>query len=453
VSSWSDRDIKKIQLTASELEASDYRTAVLAPTPEIATRFEEYVKTTYDTQTLAADATRHLTPTEIEKRFGISSMRRLCHTEQTYFNLKYEDTLQRAIQIATGIDHLFSNHSVSYAYQYRGGELFRLLVHFALEEHGRYNVWDAFSPFNNTVMFSTHLTNQWDTYTTVSYEDIEQNARKQTKDYITEFTAEKKRFSHGESITNHSNIFLKKLLNQMDNLRSLIKNEYPRDLSKKLWAVSAQEINEIINRQKARSISASQALCAESNYIFFPLQLPAESRLTVFSPEYYNQKWIVEYLSRSIPYGMKVLVKQHPNHIGQQSPRWIQNLSNIDNIEFVHPELNAHYAIKHADSVVVTNNTVGFETLFYETPLVVLGQAFYRETPAVYPVETLSSLDEIIANAVGTAIDERKRIASIHSLRSAVYDVSGTVGSQDRAEDRVGGLLKFISSIDSSDII
>jgi capsule polysaccharide modification protein KpsS len=177
--------------------------------------------------------------------------------------------------------------------------------------------------------------------------------------------------------------------------------------------------------------------------VFFPLQYPEESRLTVFSPEFFDQEWIIEYLSRSVPDSVGVFIKQHPNHVGQQSPLWIRRLSQLPNVQFLSPELNVHEIIADAEAVVVTNNTVGFEALFYSTPLIVLGQAFYQDTPAVRTVDILGDLRSVVANAMQDGVLEKDCVASIHSLREAVFNVERYGSIERHASGTASGILGF----------
>jgi hypothetical protein len=116
-------------------------------------------------------------------------------------------------------------------------------------------------------------------------------------------------------------------------------------------------------------------------------------------------------------------------------------------VQFLNPELNTHYAIQHAEATIVTNNTVGFEALFYSSPLIILGHAFYSETPAAKTVGHIDSVAETLSTHIGTKITEEERLSSIYSLKNAVYDVPDRENVEESARGRAAALLEFIDDM------
>lgn len=430
--SWSTADIRVRSTIAEHLEENDLRTAVLTPTPDSENRVGDGPTATFNVESLSAGDS--LDPDEIEDRFCIPSTKFLCHTEQTYFNLDYDSVLERARTTAAGIDRLFSEHDFNFAFQARGGELYRLLAHYAIKRNGGTSVWWAFSPFEDTTAFSTHLDNTWDAYETTPYDRMNEDERQSTRDFMQTFRSKGGHYTH--RMTPDSNENTGTLQSLIDRAADTVFPKYPRHLPASLMASIKQVINRRINEFRYPSPADSKQQCETNDYVFFPLQLPAESRLTIYSPEYYRQNWILEYLSRSVPHEIAIFVKQHPNHVGKQSPVWIDRLSRLPGVEFINPHTTAHHVIEHAEATVVTNNTVGFESLFYSTPLIVLGNAFYDNTPAVYRVGELHDLKHVIRTAIDKGVSDEARIASVFSLRQSVFDVPPT----DDFEEFVSGI-------------
>ncbi|MFB6197449.1 MAG: hypothetical protein ABEI52_04165, partial [Halobacteriaceae archaeon] len=165
--------------------------------------------------------------------------------------------------------------------------------------------------------------------------------------------------------------------------------------------------------------SESRKRCENDRFVFFPLQYPIESRLTTISPEFFDQRFVIEYLARILPHDVHLFVKQHPNHVGYQSPKLLLEISNRHNVRFLHPDMNTHEVIENADLVTVINNTVGFEAIYHRVPLLVLGTAFYEQVPAATNVDDLSELPELIAENIGETTPEETTIESIYSLQKA----------------------------------
>jgi hypothetical protein len=266
--------------------------------------------------------------------------------------------------------------------------------------------------------------------------------RESVRQYMEQFRKDKKQYSY-DGFGSDSESIYERVRTFGSTAKQIVFPDHPRHLPTRIRVRISRAVNNNINQRITPSLDQSRRLCKTSKYVFFPLQYPEESRLTVFSPEFFDQKWIIEYLSRSVPDETSVFVKQHPNHVGQQSPLWIRRLSQIQNVQFLCPELNAHEIISESEATVVTNNTVGFEALFYSTPLVVLGQAFYRDTPAVRTVDTLSNLRSAVTATIRGDVSEEDRVASIHSLREAVFDVERYGSIERHASGAASGILAF----------
>lgn len=437
VTSWSKFDVRTQRSIARELEQKGYSTAILTPTASTAAVAGSTPTRTFNLESI--DTETVLTPSEIESRFDIPSFRHLCQTEIAYFHLNYDQATERAVSIASGVDKLFSDHEFSYSLQGRGGELFRLLVHAKMREQGNNNIWNTFSPFDETVAFSTEIDAVWDTYRTIPYTDIPASERESIEEYITGFRSQKKRYSHDTPDTDIGDLSL--LTNFISKLKANLSTDRPRDLKNSLKFNARKYINKNINERLLPSIKQSRNYCTHNRYVFFPLQFKEESRLTVLSPEFYDQRWIVEFLSRSLPHTVNLCIKQHPNHIGQESPQWIHNMSTKSNVTFLHPAMNAHHAIEHAEAVVVTNNTVGFEALFYPTPLVVLGNSFYSGTPAAQEVDTLRSVSNVLSDSIHSETSSEHMISSIYSLQQAAY----TAPNHDNIDEYAAGVSSAVT--------
>lgn len=438
--SWSELDVETKVSWAVELEERGYDVCLLTVsdrwTDSVADGITKIVNLKLDPEHERCEAA-------IESEFDVPSARHLWQTERSYFDLSVEQSRRRTRQTAAALQNMFDRHTFEYGYQGRGGEIHRMLCYYMLQSRGRTCLWGEFSPFDGEIAFGTGMDGRWVNYETVEYRDIDPSDRESVEEYIEEFTDSKKVYSHGDQSDGTTFSPRKRL----QELRESLDSDRPSNLSRKVRDRVSCRCNSFANTLLVMSLDESRRTIRQNEYVFFPLQFPAESRMTVFSPEFYRQEWIIEYLSRIVPANTDVFVKQHPNHPGEQGPRWIRNLRKNGNVRFLHPQFSAHEAIERASATVVTNNTVGFEALFYDTPLVVLGRAFYDGTPAATTVESLDRLDGILAELLGTATDREARVSSIHSLREASHDVDAPVLSDERAEKFADALTTAIQDL------
>lgn len=109
------------------------------------------------------------------------------------------------------------------------------------------------------------------------------------------------------------------------------------------------------------------------DYAFFGLHVEPEVTLLVYSRPYINQIEAVRNISRSLPVGMKLVVKDHPLAIGKRPVSYYQKLLQIPNVVLLAPVVDSRMAIEQAKLIVSISGTIGFEGLMLKKPVITLG--------------------------------------------------------------------------------
>lgn len=140
-----------------------------------------------------------------------------------------------------------------------------------------------------------------------------------------------------------------------------------------------------------------QALPSGERFIYYPLHVPADVALTLRSPAYLDQLTLIDFIARSVPHPWKVVVKEHPALVGAVEYRRVrQLLARRDNVILVHPGTNNYKVVEQASAVITVNSKSGAEALLVGTPVVVLGDAFYRGCRLVHAINRLQDLPDIV---------------------------------------------------------
>ncbi|MBI2577532.1 MAG: hypothetical protein HYV77_01670 [Candidatus Wildermuthbacteria bacterium] len=143
-----------------------------------------------------------------------------------------------------------------------------------------------------------------------------------------------------------------------------------------------------------------QAPIAGEKYIYFPLHFPDDSQLTVRGLPFITQEFVVEIISRHLPSGYTLYVKEHPASMGYFSVKMLRYLAKLPNVKIVSPLLNSYDLIENARAVCVINSTVGFEALMFPKPVITFGASFYRDKGVTLDVHDLYELPEIMRKAL-----------------------------------------------------
>lgn len=157
----------------------------------------------------------------------------------------------------------------------------------------------------------------------------------------------------------------------------------------------------------------------DNPYIYFPLHVPLDLQLTTRCTKYLDQLYLVEYISRSIPFGYSLLIKEHPASIGSYSYSGIKNILNrYSHVKIVHPKTNSYYIIDNSRCVITINSKVGVEAILQQKPVITLGPTFYRDRGLTIDICDLKDLPSSINKALAC---EKLDAKDIRQFLAVVY--------------------------------
>lgn len=116
-------------------------------------------------------------------------------------------------------------------------------------------------------------------------------------------------------------------------------------------------------------------------YAFYPLHKEPEVTLLVYGRPFVNQVEVIRNYARSLPVGMKLLIKEHPGAVGYRPVSYFKKLMDIPNIIFVSTEVSSRLLIEKASLICVVGGSIGFEGAIMKKPVVVLGRAPFNILP------------------------------------------------------------------------
>lgn len=136
-------------------------------------------------------------------------------------------------------------------------------------------------------------------------------------------------------------------------------------------------------------------------FVYYPLHVPGDMALTLRSPHCLDQLALIDYLARSVPHTHRLAIKEHPAMIGAiDAGRVLELLRRHDNLALLPPSTNNYTVLRAADAVVSVNSKSGAEAALLGKPVLVLGDAFYRDSPLVTPVTALQELPGALATTL-----------------------------------------------------
>ncbi len=183
-----------------------------------------------------------------------------------------------------------------------------------------------------------------------------------------------------------------------------------------------------------------------SPFVFFPLQTEPELSLQGVSPEFFFQHAAIAALSRDLPAGVRLAVKETVVGVGRRPAGFYQQIADLKNVVWLNMlEPGIDVVLKSA-AVAVVSGTPGFEAAVNGIPVISFGKHnAYNFLPHVHYTSDLASLSAPVQRIFQGQFDrDQARIDGARYLK-AVKDISFDLGShshlspRDYGEDIVDG--------------
>ncbi|MCA8878626.1 MAG: capsular biosynthesis protein [Rhodobacteraceae bacterium] len=169
--------------------------------------------------------------------------------------------------------------------------------------------------------------------------------------------------------------------------------------------------------------AASDDLAA-TPFVFCPLQVPDDTQIRQFSGWVGPIESYLAHLSDAVPAlpeGWHLRLKEHPSsriplgHLLAAMTNRHGDRVVIDN------RTDTFHQVDSARAVVTLNSSVGLQAFFFDKPVIVLGQAFFRIPGLVTPVDGQPELAQSFADADRIGFDAALRNAFMNYLDQVYY--------------------------------
>ncbi len=300
--------------------------------------------------------------------------------------------------------------------QNQGGEIVRRSLQAVADYYDVPSIWVGFSPISGASGLHRDESESWDAIGRASYEEMTAKEIERADEFIERFRAGSGQIESGlqqrslaESIRQKAEIIRR----HARHLAPFIEQWTRGNIFKRVSAAYAN--------WKYLDHDESVELVEDSDYVFYPLQYYRESRVLVRAPAFYKQSWLVEYLSRSVPFDHELFVKDHPKQLGAQPKSEVDAI--VRHSKALDPRCSMGPILENASAVVVLNNTVGYEALLNKKPVVALGEAFYTDSRFTHAVEDINDLPRALNEALdeGGPTDE-ELVEFVHGLIEGSFD-------------------------------
>ncbi|MFN0043432.1 MAG: hypothetical protein ACKVSF_09510 [Alphaproteobacteria bacterium] len=188
-----------------------------------------------------------------------------------------------------------------------------------------------------------------------------------------------------------------------------------------------------------RDVAGAKAVSLEAlagkTFIFFPLQTEPETSIQQGSPEYFYQHAAIAALSRDLPAGMLIAVKETPYGIGRRPAGFYEQLRALKNVVLLDIETRGFDAVRASRAVATLVGTAGFEAAVMGKPVISFGRHnIYDCVPHVFVVRDEGEMPTLIARALDDTFSTAESRLAGRRFLQAVADCSFDLGAYSYRE-------------------
>lgn len=191
------------------------------------------------------------------------------------------------------------------------------------------------------------------------------------------------------------------------------------------WKPLFEDIIRIARHAVAETAFLAHVKRTESPFVYFPLHVQPEFTTDVRAPLFTNQIALVENISKSLPAGYELIVKEHPGMKGERALADYRAVKKIFNVRLLSPSMDSHELIRQSAAVLTITGSSAWEAILYEKPVIAFGPLYYGFSGLTYSCEALTDLPATLSRALhGFAPDHERLLkfvvaflATAHSLQ------------------------------------
>ena len=138
-------------------------------------------------------------------------------------------------------------------------------------------------------------------------------------------------------------------------------------------------------------------------FVYFPLHLEPERVLLMGAPYIIDQISIITSIAKSLPIGLKLIVKEHPNMNtqGWRTNSYYKQIIDLPNVELLHPTIPSENLIEKCNLVITIRGTSSLEAIKFGKPSIVFkADIGYSLLPSVHILQNIEELPTAIIKSL-----------------------------------------------------
>lgn len=190
------------------------------------------------------------------------------------------------------------------------------------------------------------------------------------------------------------------------------------------WKPMFEDMIRMARHAVAETAFLRHAVHGSAPFVYFPLHVQPEFTTDVRTPLLTNQIALIENISKSLPTGYELIVKEHPGMKGERALADYRALEKIFNVRLLSPSVDSHELIRQSVAVLTITGSSAWEAILYEKPVVAFGPLYYGFSGLTYSCEAVTDLAVTLSRALHCFKPEHERLLKfISAFLATAHDL------------------------------
>lgn len=157
-------------------------------------------------------------------------------------------------------------------------------------------------------------------------------------------------------------------------------------------------------------------------FIYFPLQLQPEASTGAVSPLIMNQIYVIENISKTMPLGFTLVVKEHPVAIGMREQNFYRLVQRLPRVKLLGDEYSGKDLVKNSQLVIGYGGTTLFECVTNAKKIMLLSKDYmYTDSKLIKISKDFDSLHNEIVDFLELKISNKEIEDDIQRMLNFFY--------------------------------
>ena len=142
-------------------------------------------------------------------------------------------------------------------------------------------------------------------------------------------------------------------------------------------------------------------------FVYFPLQVMPERTVLISSPFNTNQIEIIKHISKSLPIGYRLCVKEHPYQVTREwrKTSFYNEILSIPNVQLLHHSIKTEDVMNKCSLVITINGAAGLEAAMHRKPSILFSDFSYSILPSVHQLKSIDELPTAIRQSLSKKVN------------------------------------------------